>query len=192
VSQPIFGKNYLSYGALLTVNSSFNDRDAYFIKYDQTFYNSSVSLKLLHLDYRYIASGKNIISLDYNSSFNIGHSSLFYFVGGLYYRVSLNSWNQPSWSPINYNSEDKEYFPEILFGAKIELIRNTFVTLDLNNRDIFNAVSGDNVALDFSANYAPTPKFTLRFIISNRFTGLLGGNGDIGQQDFLLGAILPL
>ena len=192
VSQPLFGQNYLSYGADLTTGDKLGDRDSYFARYDQVFFNQSLSLKLNHIDYRYISSGKNILSLDYNNAFHIGRTAFFYMVIGLYYRASLNSWNQPSWSAFNYNTEDNEFFPEILFGSKVDLTSSAFLTLDLGNREIFNSLNGDNVAFDVSINLKTTKSVTLRAVMANKIAGLLGGNGDIGEQTFLLGFITPL
>jgi hypothetical protein len=191
-SQPLLGNNYLTYGGKLTTGNSLGDRDAYFLRYDETFFNQSVSLKLLHIDYRYITAAKNVLSLDFNSAFHIGRNSLFYFVGGLYYRTIAYSWNKQTWNPTNFGLDDTEYFPEFLLGSKLEFGDSAFVTFDLSNREVFDSLNGDNVTFDITLNLGSVKSFVWRLISSTKYTGILGGNGDIGEQTFSLGFITSL
>ncbi len=182
-------KNVFSYGVLLTAGNSFGDRDAYFVRYDQTFYSQSLSLKLAHLDFRFLGAGKNTLSLDYNASFGAVQKSRFYFSGGLYYRASLYSWDPQPWNPLNFNTEDHEYYFEMCFGNKTVFSQSFYVTVDMNNRDPFVAYNGDNLAFDLTLNFSSSNKFEWRITSSTRFTGLLAGNGDIGEQSLFFGII---
>ncbi|MDZ4677149.1 MAG: hypothetical protein SGI74_06515 [Oligoflexia bacterium] len=184
--------NYITAGGHVTAGNRFADRDGYFIRYDQTFYNQSMSLKLTHIDYRYINAGKNIISLNYNAGLGIGKTAKFYFALGMYYRFSLNSWNTPTWSPTNYNTEDKEYYPEFCFGTKLLLNGDNYITVDLNNRDVFNSYNGDNLASDVTLNLVSGKSLTWRLTSSTRYSSLLSGTANVNEQTFLLGIMTGL
>lgn len=188
-SAPIFGNNFFTYGLALTTGNKFGDRDAYFVRYDQTFRGQSLSLKLAHVDYRFINAGKNTVSLSYNASFGIGKDTSFYFVGGMYYRFSLNSWNRPAWSPTNFNTEDREYYFEGVFGTKLSYGPTFNITMDLNNRDPFYSYNGDYIAYDLTFNFITKNKLTFRITSSTRFAALFAGTADIGEQTVLLGLV---
>jgi hypothetical protein len=179
--------NYFTYGAMATTGSQLADRDVYFGRYDLTFSGQSISLKYAHQDLRYINAGKNIVSLDYNADLKLGREAQFYLLAGLYYRFNLNSWNQPSWSPFNFNTEDRDAFIEFCFGSRIKMGQVNYLTVDVNNRDPFLPYNGDNIALDFSLNFVTGRNLTWRITESTRFSGLLAGTADIGEETLLLG-----
>jgi hypothetical protein len=192
VSVPNGHGNYFTYGAMVSTGSQWADRDGYFIRYDQTFSGQSFSFKLAHIDYRYLNAGKNTFSLAYNNTFRLGKFSHFYLSIGGYYRFSLHNWHSAPWNPLGFNTDDREFYFEGCFGTQIDFGRTTRITLDLNNRDPFFSYNGDNLAFDLGIYLGSSKNLTWRAIIGHRFSGLLVGTADIGEQYGFLGIISEL
>jgi len=189
MSFPTQSGNYWTLGGEVTAGNTFGDRDIYFARYDQVFWGQSISLKFTHEDLRYVQAGKNIFSLEYNAGFSIGSAAGFYFSAGAYYRFNLNSWNTPAWSPVNWNTDDRDSFLEVCVGSRIVISQNSYFTVDINNRDPFLTYNGDDFALDFTLNLVSSDQLTWRLTESTRFSGLLVGTADISEEKVLFGFV---
>lgn len=157
------------------------------MRYDQTFWNQSVSLKLVHTDENFLRTAKNVISATYNGTFMLGKKTQIYVTGGIYYRFNLNTWNTPTWNPINFNTEDREYFFEGTLGLLVPMGAQSSATFDINNRDAFNSYNTDFTAIDIALNLAVTPRFTLRLINSLRMSAFFMGTADVASETIMLG-----
>jgi hypothetical protein len=187
-SLPVLGGNYLTAGYSVTAGNKLSDRSAYFLRYDQTFWGQSISAKLLHIDERFLGTGKNILSLDYNGAFSIGKTAQLFLTLGAYSRYGLNQWDTNQTSPLNFNTVDREYYIEAILGGRIPFSGGkSFATIDINTRDAFNSYNADFVAFDASLNFGLGQNFTWNLASSTRFTSMFMGTADIGSQTFTFG-----
>jgi len=182
-------QNVLTVGALAGIANKPYDRTAYFARYDLTFLSQSFSFKLAHIDYRYLSAGKNTVSLNYNAGGSASSWRQIYFAFGVYYRFSLNRWNTPTWNPLNFNTEDREWFFEGAGGMKFIFASDQYVTIDINNRDPFYSYNGDFLAIDLSYNVLTSASTTWRLSSSNRISSWLAGTGEISEQTIQFGFI---
>jgi hypothetical protein len=185
VTLPTKSSNLWTFGANVTAHNKWADRVGYFGRFDLLFGNNSLSLKLNHIDYSFIRAGKNTISIDYNGAYEVGKSSYFYLTLGMYYRFTLQTWNGSTWNPVNFNTDDREYYPELTFGFK-KSITGGEITVDLNNRDAFQSYNGDNLAVDASYAVEIGSKDYVRLSAIHRVSSWIAGPADISEQRFFV------
>lgn len=170
------GSNLLTYGAKVNVGSAYGDRDAYLLRYDFIFAGtSSLSLKWTHEDWKYISTSKDSFGFEYNSYVPILDKSGVYGCIGGYYRYLKQKWNDPWWSPFNYNTKDQEYYFTGALGWKMALGEKSFYTFDLNIRDAWAYYGLDNVAFDLNFYLNGGPNFLWKLNAGTRSSALWVG-----------------
>ncbi|MCC6277244.1 MAG: hypothetical protein IT289_04940 [Oligoflexia bacterium] len=185
VSFPTESENLWTFGGFATAHNRWADRTGYFGRFDFTFGNHSVALKHAHLDYTYIRAGKNTVSLTYNGAYEWGMDSHIYLTLGAFYRFTLQRWNGSTWSPINFKTDDSEYYPEITFGYATRWDSSN-LSVDVNNRDAFHSYNGDHLALDVAYSLEFAQQSLMRLVVSSRFSSWLSGTADISEQKIFL------
>jgi hypothetical protein len=186
------GENYLSYGARTTLGPQWGDRDAYFLRYDYTIFKvTSLAVKLMHENWRYISTSKDTFGLEYNAYFGFqGQRSGAYFSFGGYYRWLKQSWNDPWWSPMNLNTEDQEGYFQFVFGWQKSLgSGGSFLTLDINNRDAFSYYTMDNLGFDLALNL-DSGGIVWRAGVGARTSALTMGTGSTSETYGSLGILI--
>ena len=144
---PTAAGNYLAIGGSVTVGSTFDDRDAYFLRWDETFWSThSVALKWVHEDLKFITSSIDAFGVDYNGFWPWSERSGVYFVLGGYYRYLKQNWNGTWWAPLSLNSSDQEGYLEAELGWQFSWGATNFVTFDLGSRDPFSYSNIDNTS----------------------------------------------
>lgn len=158
---------------LLGYKSSFDDknnkRDAWTMRYDLVVGDhNSFSLKYIHQNWYWLEAGKESVGLAFNSSTKIG----FFYTIGYYVRWLKQKWDPSPYSPFNFETDDEEGFPILVFGWKYLMKGKSYWTLDLNNVDNFSYYSADNWASDFKY-FIPIKSYTLTFSAGIRWSGIL-------------------
>jgi hypothetical protein len=173
----------------VTAGNKFADRDAYFGKFDYTFWGSSIGLKILHEDFRYIEAGKNSVGADFNTFFRIGATSGLYLSIGGFYRVINYRWNKNSWSPASFDGEDRQSNWQGCFGFyKAGLIGSSLTTLDINTKDSFSYYNMDNIAVDLGMHWGDA-KSMLKLAGGVRLSGVSGAVPDISDYHATIGLV---
>ncbi|MGE3973966.1 MAG: hypothetical protein AB7F59_05515 [Bdellovibrionales bacterium] len=177
---PTENKNYLTVGARSLAAPQFGDRFAAFARWDWTFFDvTSIAIKYIHEEWRYIATSKETWALDYNFFIPFGEQKTgFYFSLGAYYRWMKQRWNDPWSSPLNYNTKDQEWFFQSVMGWQVGLgDTGSYMTFDWNLRDQFSYYNFDNMAFDLSLNFDGGDSFLFRLTSGVRTSALTMGTG---------------
>ncbi|HEX4925532.1 MAG TPA: hypothetical protein VFV50_15670 [Bdellovibrionales bacterium] len=185
------GTNYASFGARSSLSPEWGDRDAYYARFDYVMLQaSSLSFKWMHENWRYIASAKESIGLEYNVFFGFnGRKSGMYGTFGGYYRWLKQRWNDPWWSPLNLNTEDHEgYFVFVLGWQSSIGTSGSYFTFDVNNRDPFSYYTMDNLAFDLGLNI-DLGRTLWRVVAGVRTSALTMGTGAISETYGSIGLV---
>lgn len=185
--------NLFNAGFMMTTTNEFINQNGYFLKYDLGFgKNHSLSFKLTHLELNYIHVSKNTASLLYGYASTIGKMIGPYFLFGAYYRTTHLRGANNRWSPVNFDGNDFDIFFEFVLGTRIALSKKLNMFVDGNNRDSFHSHNLDNIALDLGFIYQFSKTFSARLTSSTRFSAMLSGTSDIGEQKVLFTLINSL
>jgi hypothetical protein len=178
------GSDLITVGARSMISPTIGDRDAYFLRYDLTvFQTSSLGLKLIHENWRYISSSKDSIGIDYNIYFGSPRlrSGVYVSLGG-YYRYLKQRWNDPWWTPTNLNTQDQEGYALFVLGVQGSLGNSgSFFTFDINTRDHFSYYNMDNMAFDLALNL-DSNHLLWQFIMGFRTTALTMGTASLSES----------
>lgn len=154
------GSSQLTYGGRATVANTWGDRTSYFARYDLRFGDtSSLGLKWIHTDWKFISSSKDTLAFDFNSFFDWGPKSGFYVSIGGYYRWLRQRWNDPWWTPFSFSTQDQQGMMQACVGWQKSLGKESYLTFDINTRDSFEYYNLDNMAIDLSINIGGGPGF---------------------------------
>jgi hypothetical protein len=172
--------NYFTVGGRTLVSPKFADRFAAYLRYDLILWGlTSVALKYIHEEWRYLSSSKETWSLDYNFLVPVGQGrSGFYMTFGAYYRFLKQRWDAPWSSPFNYNTRDQEWFFHSVMGWQFALgSSGTYLTFDWNLRDQFSYYNFDNMAFDSSIHFDGGDHFIFKLDFGIRTSALTMGAG---------------
>ncbi len=183
LSYPTPSKDMVTLGASATVADAFGDKDAYFLRYDFTFYEAthSFSLKLAHEDWKYINTGKDTIGFEINALEPLGTNSGFYGIIGYYHRWLTGRYSDKWWVPFSGDTNDKEHYFTLAGGFKIGFGEESYATLDINVRDTYRYHHFDSPATDFALHIGLGENFYLRGQTGIRWTSVLSGSGVISE-----------
>ncbi len=185
---PTYSGGYFTYGASVTVGNNFGDRDAYFVRHDfQIFEKASLSLKILHEDYKYIPSGHDSVAIEFNNYFAWTDRSGSYLSFGIFNKWNKYQWNGPWWAPMYLNTNDSYAFFTAAAGFKKGLGEKSFWTFDANTRDPFSYYSLDHVAFDLNFNISVGEVSFVRLLMGVRTSALWMGAATPASYYTMLG-----
>lgn len=186
--RPTFSKGFLTYGASVTVGENFGARDAYFVRHDfQLISTNSISIKLLHEDYKYIPSGHDSVAIEFNNYIAWTEGSGTYLSVGIFNKWNKYMWNGPWWIPMYLNTNDSYAFFTATLGFKKLIGERSFFTLDANTRDPFSYYSLDHVGFDWNLNLAVGESSFVRILLGLRTTAFWMGTMTPSSYQAMIG-----